>query len=470
MKTKALFSTLSVLFCYTITSAQPGTNDFTFDLGTGASSTIENATIQSDGKIIITGFFTTYDGTGRNRIARLDSDGALDSTFNPGTGANNFIYSATVQSDNKIIIVGNFTFYNGTARNYVARLNSDGTLDTTFTPGTGANATVVTAALQSDGKIIIAGNFTAYNGTGRNYIARLNSNGTLDTTFTPGAGANDYVITSAIQSDGRIIIGGQFTSYNGTGRGHIARLNSNGSLDTAFDPGTGASYYVWASAVQSDGKIIIGGNFTTYDGTGRNYIARLNSDGTLDTAFSPGTGPNNYTRAVAMQSDGKIIIAGAFTSCNGTSRNCIARLNADGTLDTTFNPGAGASSTVNTAALQNDGKIIIAGIFSSYDGTIRNRIARILGDLTTGLNDMESGDNFTIYPNPFSTQVTLKTDMLFKYADLVIYNSLGQQVKQVNNISGDEYTLDLSEFASGVYFIKVADGNKTMRTQKIIKQ
>ncbi len=233
--------------------------------------------IQSDGKIIIGGLFTSYNGTGRNYIARLNADGSLDATFNPGTGASNNVSTMSIQSDGKIIIGGDFNSYNGTGINRIARLNADGSLDATFNPGTGANGTVLTSSVQPDGKIIIGGDFTFYNGTGRNRIARLNADGSLDATFNPGTGANSYVYTTSIQSDGKIIIGGNFTSYNGTARYRISRMNADGSLDATFNPGTGANNFVLTTSIQSDGKIIIGGYFTSYNGTGRNRIARLNT-------------------------------------------------------------------------------------------------------------------------------------------------------------------------------------------------
>ena len=190
---------------------------------------------------------------------------------------------------------------------------ADGSLDTSFDPGSGANSWVYELAIQPDGKILIGGNFTTYNGTGRNSIARLNADGSLDTTFDPGTGADNYVLGLAIQSDGKILIGGAFTTYNGTGRNSIARLNADGSLDTSFDPGAGANGFGYALAIQADGKILIGGDFTSYDGTGRNRIARLNADGSLDTSFDPGTGADNYPVALAIQPDGKILIGGGFT-------------------------------------------------------------------------------------------------------------------------------------------------------------
>jgi uncharacterized delta-60 repeat protein len=201
--------------------------------------------------------------------------------------------------------------------------------------------------------------------------------GELDTAFDPGTGAVPDVLCTAIQSDGKIIIGGQFTIYNGTARNRIARVNADGSLDAGFNPGTGADSIVHCTAIQSDGKIIIGGLFSTYDETARNNIARLNADGSLDDMFNPGTGADEFVSCAAIQSDGKIIIGGEFTSYNGTARNRIARVNADGSLDDMFNPGTGADEFVSCAAIQSDGKIIIGGEFTSYNGTERNRIARI---------------------------------------------------------------------------------------------
>ncbi|WP_144035926.1 delta-60 repeat domain-containing protein [Spirosoma fluviale] len=235
----------------------------------------------------------------------------------------------------------------------------DGSIDPTFNPtdvgfgnGDGTTSTVQSMVVQGNGKILIGGTFTTYNGTGRNYIARLNADGTLDTGFDPGTGPSSTVTSVAVQGDGKILIGGTFTTYNGTGRNYIARLNADGSLDTGFNPGTGANSNVYSMAVQGDGKILIGGTFTTYNGTGRNYIARLNADGSLDTGFNPGTGPSSNVASVAVQGDGKILIGGEFSTYNGTSRNRIARLNADGSLDTGFNPGTGANSGVQSVAVQ----------------------------------------------------------------------------------------------------------------------
>ena len=384
--------------------SQPGSNDPTFNVtdqgfgfGDGASSTVNTTAIQSDGKIVIVGGFTIYNATERNYVSRINTDGNLDAGFNPGTGANNTIQSLAIQSDGKIIIAGLFTFFNGIARSRIARLNTDGSLDASFNSGTGANLPIQTCAIQSDGKIIIGGDFTSFNGTAANRIARLNSNGSLDAGFNTGTGANITIQTIAIQSDGKIIISGDFISFNGTARNRVARLNTDGSLDVSFTPGTGANNTIRASAIQSDGKIIIGGDFITYNGATRIRITRLNTDGSLDAGFNTGAGANNSIRTCAIQGDGKIVVGGLFTSYNGTVASRIARLNTDGSLDAGFNIGTGANNTIFSANIQSDGKIIIGGGFTSYNGTTRNYITRLNtgGGLDAGFNT-GTGANFTI--------------------------------------------------------------------------
>jgi uncharacterized delta-60 repeat protein len=381
---KKLFTLFLFFVTCNIAIAQSGANDPTFNLGDvgfgfgdGASSSVYTTSLQSDGKILIGGEFTRYNGTNRNHIARLNADGTLDASFDPGTGANNNIHTTALQSDGKILIGGWFTSYNGTGRNYIARLNADGTLDTSFDPGAGANDRIHSIALQSDGKILIGGWFTSYNGTGRNYVARLNADGTLDTSFDPGAGANYIIETIVLQSDSKIIIGGGFTNYNGTGRNRIARINTDGTIDISFDPGLGANDMIYSITPQPDGKILIGGWFTSYNGAGKNHIARLTENGELDASFNSGTGANNSILTTALQPDGKIIIGGSFTSYNGTGRNRIARLNSDGTLDVSFTVGSGSNNTIWTTALQSDGKIIIGGEITSYNSNGRNYIARL---------------------------------------------------------------------------------------------
>lgn len=350
-------------------------DDGTFDTGvTGGDHNVRSTVLQSDGKLIVAGEFTTFDGKPRSRIARLNTNGTVDATFTPGTGANSVIRSTLIQSDRKIIITGDFTTYNGTARVALARLNSNGTLDTSFDTGTGPNGGVYSAVLQSDGKLIICGVFTSYNGVTRNRIARINTDGSLDTSFNPGTGANSVVRMVAQQADGKILLAGDFTAFNGATRIGLVRLNNDGSLDAGFV--ANANLAVYAVAVQSNQKIVITGDFTMVASTSINRIARLNTDGTVDTSFTPGTGLNVRGNVLAFEPDQQIIVAGEFASFNGTARSRIARLFTDGTLDTSLDPGTGPDNSVFSVTLQTTG-IIIGGSFLNYAGTARGRLARI---------------------------------------------------------------------------------------------
>ena len=192
--------------------------------------------------------------------------------------------------------------------------------------------------------------------------------GTLDINFNPnvaGNGSNVNPSATAVQPDGNTIIAGFFTNVGGTPRSNIARLNNDGSVDNTFDPN--ANGMVSSVALQADGKILIAGAFTALQPNGagaattRNRIARLNSDGTLDSAFDPNL--DNFVSSMAVQADGKILLCGGFTMVAGTPRNYIARLNSDGSLDNAFNPNP--SSAVFSVAVQEDGKVLLAGQFST---------------------------------------------------------------------------------------------------------
>jgi uncharacterized delta-60 repeat protein len=373
-----------------------GTVDTLFDPGTGASGVVYALAEQPDGKVLVGGGFSTFDGVARNRIARLNADGSLDTSFDPGSGADNWVDAVVLQSDGKVLVGGLFSTFDGVARSRIARLDSDGSLDTSFDPGTGANAVVNDLALQPDGRVLIGGAFSTVDGVARNRIARLETDGSVDVSFDPGTGADSSLWALALQFDGKVLAGGEFTTVDGVSRNRVARLNVDGSLDVGFDPGTGASSQVQAVVLQPDGRVLIGGYFTTVDGVARNRIARLRANGSLDTSFDPGTGADNPVRSVALQPDGKVLIGGLFTSINGVGRNRIARLNADGSLDAGFNPGTGADGTVVSVAVQS-GKAVIGGSFTTVDGTARNGIARLnkTGSLDTSF-DPGSGANDSV--------------------------------------------------------------------------
>ena len=363
-----------------------GSLDSDFDPGTGANDVIGAVELQSDGKILIAGQFTSYDGTGRNGIARLNPDGSLDTSFDPGTGitggSSPAIYRMLVDSNGKILIAGDFTTYNGTSRVRIARLNSDGSLDETFQPGAGANDSVLAMALQSDGKIVIGGEFTSYDGADGDYVTRGETDGDLDTTFAPDPeGAGNTVRDIAVQSDGKLVIVGSFLSYEDVSRGFIARIDPvDGGLDTTFDPSSGANNVVYSVAAQEDGKLLIGGLFAAFNGTLIDKLARIDSGGTIDGTFDPSDGPSNSVSKIVPLGGNDLLIGGQFKAYDGNTVHGIVRVDSNGSRDTSFapDPGTNASNPLVVDIEQpGNQRIIIVGAFTSYNGINRGRIARI---------------------------------------------------------------------------------------------
>ncbi|MCF8276603.1 MAG: BspA family leucine-rich repeat surface protein [Flavobacteriales bacterium] len=369
--------------------AQDGTLDTTFDAGTGSlyppSSTnaVECAELQADGKVIVGGYFSSFNGKAVRHVARLNDDGAVDTTFYASIAGVNTVYDVAIQADGYVIVGGTFSSIEGRSRNGIARLKIDGSLDTLFNPGSGFNGPVRSMAIQSDGKIIVGGAFTSFNGIPVGNIARLNANGSLDAPFVTGTGFGSYIRTITLQADGKIICGGIFTSYNGTAAPKIARLNTDGSFDSSFDVGTGfqsgTGSQITATALQSDGKIIVIGGFSIFNGVNAGSIVRLNTDGSVDASFNVGGigSAGSNLQIAAIQADDKIIIGGMLSSYNGTPVSRIARLYADGSLDATFDQGTGFNSQTFALCVQPDGKIIAAGSFSSYNGVSKNAVVRL---------------------------------------------------------------------------------------------
>ncbi len=380
------------------TAFQAGGLDPSFDPGSGFTGGAGTMALQPDGKVILSGAFTAFDGTTRNHIVRLNTDGSLDAGYASGTGFTGFVTSGLVlRPDGKVFVSGEYTAYNGTARTRIARLQANGSLDASFDPGTGFGPGPTGAlALQADGKVLVGGIFDNYNGSSRYDLVRLNANATLDPSFDIGLGfdfpsdLNGAPSDLAIQPDGRVIVVGAFLWYDGLSpfvgticRG-ILRLDQFGGLDYSFehggsynDPTDGFTGTPRSIALQPDGRILVGGDFTSYEGTARNRIIRLNEDGTMDPTFDPGAGFNAPVNAVVLQPDGRILVGGDFTAYQGVPRARIARLNPDGSLDNTFHPCAGFNASVKDLVLQPDGRLLVSGNFSSFAGQPRNGIARL---------------------------------------------------------------------------------------------
>ncbi|MBI2514188.1 MAG: hypothetical protein HYV96_19625 [Opitutae bacterium] len=322
------FLLLAGLTALLVLPARAADLDVAFDADARAFGLGLGIATQPDGKVIVGGSFSRADRGEVSYLARFNADGTLDPTFNVGASLNGIVRSIAVQSDGKIVIGGSFTAYGATARNNIARLNADGSLDTTFNPGTGFNGEVIGLALQSDGKIVAVGAFTTFAGTTRNRVARLTTAGAYDTTFVTGSGANDIVWDVALQSNGQAILVGKFTTYNGTARNRIVRLTATGGLDSTFNPGTGANSDVTAIAIDSAGRPVIGGFFSTYNGTARACLARLTTAGALDTTFgATAVFSSGYDTIGDLKLDSaeRVLVAGDFYPAYQYNYNAAAR-------------------------------------------------------------------------------------------------------------------------------------------------
>jgi uncharacterized delta-60 repeat protein len=379
-----------------------GSPDVAFSSSAGMSDSVLALALQSGGQIVAGGNFTIANGSGRNHIARLNADGTLDTGFLDGiAGANGAVNALVSQSDDRIVIGGAFNSVDGTTRYRIARLMTDGSLDTSFNPGSGAdNAVFALAESFIDGArvVYLGGAFSTVNGYSLSGIARLSDDGSVDESFAPGLGANGTVYavaaypTNSIFDAGRVLVGGAFSNFNTHAVGNLVRLNGDGSVDTNFVLNLGANGAIRAIAIQTDGRVLIGGDFTSVNGTALNHIARLNDDGSLDAAFAANvaTSVNGVVDAIAVQADNRIVLVGDFTQASGVTRHSITRLMPDGTVDPTINFGDGANGAIDALVIQPaDGMLVIGGGFTQFDDQPHDHIARLYGGSLTGSGAFE---------------------------------------------------------------------------------
>lgn len=495
-KITLLYVKLTFVYCFffvTHSYSQDGSLDLSFD-GDGKVTTDfgtfdygYSTAIQNDGKIIVAG------SSGNSfAIARYNSNGSLDTSFdgdgkttvNFGTDSD-FGQSVVIQNDQKIIVAGTTTIVGLNTDFALARFNSDGTLDNTFGSGGKVTTTIggedqaYQVALQSDGKIIVVG--TSSLGADYGYsLVRYNSDGTLDTSFD-GDGKiildlafdiNRDAYAIALQTDGKIVIGGV-----SDGDFALLRLNSNGSLDTTFDGDgkattdivTGNSDVIQAISIQNDGKIVVTGS--TYSTTSSDLvIARYTTNGSLDTSFGSlgkiiaDFGGSEEGASVVLQSDGKIVAAGI-----SDFDFLLLRYNSNGTIDTTFDTDGkvttnfGGEDVTVSIKLQTNGKIVAAG-FSNDDFALAR-----YNNGTLSIQDFTTSDNsLTVFPNPFVYSTTVDSKQIMNNATLKIHNLTGQCIKEINSIHGNAVEISIENAPAGVYFVSI-ENNKTVSTGKIIK-
>jgi uncharacterized delta-60 repeat protein len=362
--------------------AAPG--DVDGGLSIRVDGAIEAVAVDTEGKILLGGNFFSMQGVGRNGSARLSGGGVLDQVFNPNV-REPAVRGQTVLDNGNVLVMGDFSSVNGVGRGRMAQVTAAGALVASFNPD--FDAAVLAAVVREDGRILVGGPFSTVSGVSRRQLARLNPNGSLDTTFN--VPANNSILTMAVQEDGAIVMGGMFTTLGGAPRNRLARLTPGGRVDARFAPDVDGA--VFCAAVQADGKILIGGAFGTVDGVVRRRVARLQADGSLDLGFNPDlTGGGEGVFSILPQCDGRIIFSGnGFTAVAGAGRTQVARVDRNGVVDATFNPLISTPGLISgtqriCAALQGDGRVLIAGSFGLVNGEQRDSLARLENDPATG--------------------------------------------------------------------------------------
>lgn len=294
---------------------------------------------------------------------------------------NNSQVNAVVElSDGSLLVGGEFEYFDSTFHEpYLARVRTDGTIDGVSSAA--LNRPVRDIQTDGSGRIVILGEFFSVNGVAHDYLIRLNSDLSLDVTFMSNVGTATYETPGVmkVDSSGSVFVGGRFNDFNGTSADGLVKLDSTGQLDSGFTiPVIENSHYtntyyrvVTAIDIDATGKVLIGGNFTDVNGVTRNGLARLNTDGSLDTTFDPGGGLGKFDMVYGLKAlaSGKVLVAGSFTSFDSTAVNGFIRLEADGSLDAAFTeyPVSGGGTNLKELA---DGTLVTHGRFTEYfDGT-----------------------------------------------------------------------------------------------------
>ena len=356
--------------------------------------------VQDDGKILIGGNFHKINGATRNKIARLNADGSLDLSFNPGAGFIDVgvydfavLNSILALSDGKIIVAGIYDTYNGTSVQHVIRLNADATLDNTFHSGTGPYFSsddpghIKAIVETSDGNLVLAGLFKTFNDLKCNHFVELENDGDVTANFLSLPGFNGEVNMVACDPDGNIFAGGHFTAYANATQECLAKFYDDGSRDTFFNVDfSGVGIYVNDIAFYDDGKILAGGSFSNVNGTSHHNIVRLFSNGTVDASFT-GSSPDDFMSWLELLPDGKIMTCKEY--------NQLRKLEANGPLDATFSTGSGFTSEsgtpqVDAFVVAPDGNYLVCGQFDAYQGISSQNIVKMQ---TNGLPDI----SFTSY-------------------------------------------------------------------------
>jgi len=424
-------------------------------------TSLEPIVIQADGKIISGGQIRlkTKDESIQNNLFRLYPNGDIDKSFNIGKGLNSLVNFISLMPDNKILLCGYFSSFNGLPCRNIIQLNSNGTLDTSFNNSLYKDlAQVYSIAIQSEGKPIIYGSDSLLNP----FVIRLNKDGSLDESF------EKIIVDPFFESGKDLLITPQddifFLKVDSFHRKYIVKLNKNGKVDSSFkmDKQLRISFFRQFS-LQGKDKLLIAGELTTFNDSLNKQLVRLNKDGKLDLAFKcPDELINNRNSGVfsnLVQSDDKIILCGLFRRFNGLDNTRLIRLHPNGEVDRTFELADGFEAEVKGVCNYFDSSIIITGNFKQFGIYNTCGIAK--------LNLKESGDDldYVIYPNPSKDIFTIRANRTV--TNIVVFDILGKEIIGIKPLT-TKVNIDLTNQSNGIYLVKVFSATES-KTQRILK-
>ncbi|MBX2977677.1 MAG: delta-60 repeat domain-containing protein [Flavobacteriales bacterium] len=332
-----------------------------------------------DDRILIGGSFTEVNGQPKVRMARLHADGTVDTSFDIGAGFNGYVQCLLPLPNGGVVVGGSFTTVDNVARNGLALLSADGTLDMDFDPMSSAlyPCTIGNLVLDADGRLLVGGAFQLAGPTIWSNLGRFLMNGQRDPDFSPGSGPSNNVAVIVPMDDGRIMIGGSFQAYDGTPRTSIARLFADGQMDPSFDVHIGHTLTPIVNRIRFtlQGDMIVTGRFSAVDGRMRMAITRLSIDGVPDPGFLPGRGVGGMVFSMAHMDDGRVAIAGDHLSYNGQHRPYLSFLDPEGELDAAFSGGSGPNGRVTRMVKLPGDRLFLAGDMTRYDSVPVPRMA-----------------------------------------------------------------------------------------------
>lgn len=429
----------------------------------------------ADGKILLGGFFMNYAGSGKNHLVRLNSDGTVDPTWNTsGVGPQNQVRDIALMPDGRILVAGGFVEYNGVQTQAIVRLFANGERDFTFNiPANSINGAVNAIAWHREDKVIAVGDFFTCYGHSMPHIARFHTDGSVDLDFEIGLGFNNNAHCLLVLPDDRIIVGGVFGAFNGILSGNLALLSPDGPYDASMNntPGFGGGI-VNALALQPDGKVLVGGEFQYHNMQPASCLIRLGLDGMRDPTFTSPIYPYARVRTIALQPDGMILIGGEYTSAMYTppvgGPNRMTRIHPDGTRDDTFAlgtgpmPGTEPSAYVSDITVQSDGRILVGGFFGGFDSETQYRnVVRLLPEATVGFADRATQTTLELRVDPTGHLHVLHTLGNAEASTLRIHGANGQVVLERRLPPGSSTPVQVVPLlAPGVYVVQVQQAQR----------